>query len=98
MGEQKANINAAAELRRQVESALAGRISSALTYRPPVSPELLSCGLTEVDAVLGGGLPLGAITELTAFILPVKRPSYSQRWPGLPGWVRAARTWMSPTL
>jgi hypothetical protein len=54
-----------AELRRQVESALAGRIPAALSFRPPVAPELLSCGLTEIDAVLGGGLPLGAITELT---------------------------------
>ena len=58
-------MNAATELRRQVESALAGRIPSALAFRPPVSPELLSCRLAEVDAVLGGGLPLGAITELT---------------------------------
>jgi hypothetical protein len=54
-----------AELRRQVESALAGRIPAALSFRPPVAPELLSCGLAEIDAVLGGGLPLGAITELT---------------------------------
>ena len=58
-------MSAAAELRRQVESALAGRIPSALSFRPPVSPELHSCGLPEVDTVLGGGLPLGAITELT---------------------------------
>jgi hypothetical protein len=58
-------MGAAAELRRQVESALAERIPSALTFRPPAPPELLSCGLAEVDALLGGGLPLGAITELT---------------------------------
>ncbi len=58
-------MNTAAELRRQVESALAERIPAALSFRPPVSPEMLSCGLTEVDDALGGGLPLGAITELT---------------------------------
>jgi hypothetical protein len=58
-------MGASAELRRQVESALAARIPAALTFRPPVSPELISCGLAEVDALLGGGLPLGAITELT---------------------------------
>jgi hypothetical protein len=58
-------MSAAAELRKQVESALAGRVPAALTFRPHVSPELLSCGMSEVDAVLGGGLPLGAITELT---------------------------------
>lgn len=55
----------AAELRIQIESALAGRIPAALSFRPPIAPELLSCGLAEVDTVLGGGLPLGAITELS---------------------------------
>ncbi len=60
-----ANTSAAAELRRQVESALAGRFPSALSLRPPVLPELLSCGLPAVDDLLGGGLPLGAITEVT---------------------------------
>ena len=58
-------MNAAAELRRQVESALAGRVPAALSVRPLVVPELLPSGLAEVDAVLGGGLPIGAITELT---------------------------------
>ena len=58
-------MGSAAELRNQIESALAGRIPAALSFRPPAAPELLSCGLAEVDAVLGGGLPLGAITELT---------------------------------
>jgi hypothetical protein len=54
-----------ADLRKQIESALAGRIPAALSPRPHSAPELLSCGLAEVDAMLGGGLPLGAITELT---------------------------------
>jgi len=58
-------MRAAAELRKQIESALAERIPAALSARPRVAPELLSCGLPEVDEVLGGGLPLGAITELT---------------------------------
>ncbi len=58
-------MGSATQLRRQLESALADRIPSALSFRPPVSPELVPCGLAEVDAVLGGGLPLGAITELT---------------------------------
>ena len=58
-------MNSAAELRRQVESTLASRIPGALSFRPQTTPELLSCGVAEVDAVLGGGLPLGAITELT---------------------------------
>ncbi len=59
-------MNNAAELRRQVETALAGRIPAALSFRPPAAPELLSCGVAEVDAALGGGLPLGGITELTS--------------------------------
>jgi hypothetical protein len=58
-------MGAAATLRKQIESALAGRIPAALSPRPASPPELLSCGLEEVDAMLGGGLPLGAITELT---------------------------------
>jgi hypothetical protein len=55
----------ATELRKQIETALAGRIPAALSPRPLRSPELLSCGVAEVDALLGGGLPLGAIAELT---------------------------------
>ena len=58
-------MRAAAELRKQIESALAERIPAALSVRSAVAPELLSCGLAEVDVVLGGGFPLGAITELT---------------------------------
>jgi hypothetical protein len=58
-------MGTAAALRKQIESALAGRIPAALSPRPRSAPELLACGLAEVDAMLGGGLPLGAITELT---------------------------------
>jgi hypothetical protein len=58
-------MGATAELRKQIESALAERIPAALSFRSPLSPELLSCGVSEVDAILGGGLPLGTITELT---------------------------------
>ena len=65
VGEQKANMRTAAELRREVESALAGRIPGALSMRPAAMVELVSCGVAEVDAALGGGFPVGAITELT---------------------------------
>ena len=58
-------MNTAAELRNQIESTLSSRIPGALSFRPQATPELLSCGVAEVDGVLGGGLPLGAITELT---------------------------------
>jgi recombination protein RecA len=58
-------MSTAAELRKQVEAALEGRFPSALSVRPAAVPELLSCGIAELDAALGGGLPLGGITELT---------------------------------
>lgn len=58
-------MRTAAELRRQVESALAGRIPGALSMRAAAMPELVCCGVAEVDAALGGGFPVGAITELT---------------------------------
>jgi len=58
-------MSTAAEVRREVEAELAGRIPGALSWRPLASPERLSCGVAEVDKVLGGGLPLGAIVELT---------------------------------
>lgn len=58
-------MRTAAELRREVESALAERIPAALSMRPAAVVELVSCGVAEVDAALGGGFPIGAITELT---------------------------------
>lgn len=58
-------MSSAAEIRKQVETALGGRIPSALWVRSVVLPELISCGVTEVDAALGGGLPLGGIAEIS---------------------------------
>jgi hypothetical protein len=58
-------MRVAAELRKEVESALAGSFPSALSQRPAAAPELCPSGIAEVDAVLGGGLPVGAITELS---------------------------------
>ena len=55
----------AAQLRKQIESELAGRIPAALSPPPLRSPEPISCGVAEVDALLGGGLLLGSIVELT---------------------------------
>src|ERR1700679_2218129 len=54
----------AALIRLQIEAALAHKIPSALTpvlrVIRPVSPT----GVSEIDAVLDGGLPVGAITEM----------------------------------
>jgi recombination protein RecA len=54
----------AALLRRQIESALANRIPSALTPVPRTLHPFLATGIQTVDELLEGGLPLGAITEI----------------------------------
>jgi hypothetical protein len=54
----------AAALREQIESVLARRIPAALSVLPRSAPELLPTGIAEVDAMLGGGLPLGGVTEI----------------------------------
>ncbi|HEY6449043.1 MAG TPA: recombinase RecA [Acidobacteriaceae bacterium] len=55
----------AAALRLQIESALADRIPSALTPAPRVLRPTAPTGIAALDERLGGGLPLGAISELT---------------------------------
>ncbi len=52
-------------LRLQIEAALAGRIPSALTPAPRVIRSTAPTGIAAVDDLLGGGLPLGAISELS---------------------------------
>jgi len=54
----------AASLRLQIEAALAGRIPSALTPAPRVIRPTAPTGIPALDDALGGGLPIGAITEL----------------------------------
>jgi recombination protein RecA len=54
----------AAAIREQIESVLAMRIPAALSVPPRSAPELLPTGIAEVDALLGGGLPLGGVTEI----------------------------------
>jgi len=56
-------MNRAATLRIHVESALASRIPSALSPRPRVLNPVVPTGIAPLDALLGGGVPLGAITE-----------------------------------
>src|ERR1700728_2500382 len=55
----------ASSLRRQIEAVLADRIPSALTPVPPVMRPVASTGIPAVDELLEGGLPLGAITEVS---------------------------------
>lgn len=54
----------AAALRLEIEHTLAARIPSALTLRPPVERPVLPTGIAELDSLLQGGLPVGAMTEL----------------------------------
>lgn len=65
-GEYKANIDmpSAATIRLQVESALAAKIPSALTPQPRMIRPQVPTGIAALDGLLGGGLPVGAVTEL----------------------------------
>jgi hypothetical protein len=54
----------AAALRLQIETALADRIPSALTPRSKIIRPFAPTGITALDELLEGGLPLGAITEM----------------------------------
>jgi hypothetical protein len=54
----------ASALRKQIEAALADRIPSALTPVPRLLRPTASSGISAVDELLQGGLPLGAITEI----------------------------------
>ena len=57
-------MSTSAAIRLQVEAALAKRVSAALSLKIKQAPELFSTGIAEVDAVLGGGIPRGSITEV----------------------------------
>jgi len=54
----------AVTLRIEIEAALAKRISSALTPAPRMIRPVVPTGIANVDEVLRGGLPIGAITEI----------------------------------
>jgi hypothetical protein len=56
---------AAAALRIQIEHTLASRFPSALTPAPCVLREVAATGIEEADGLLDGGLPVGAISEIT---------------------------------
>lgn len=57
-------MSSPALLRRQIEAAFASRIPSALTPAPRVIRPVSATGVAEIDALLEGGLPVGAITEM----------------------------------
>lgn len=51
-------------IRRQIETALAHRIPSALTPPPRAVRPVILTGIEALDKLLEGGLPVGAITEM----------------------------------
>ena len=57
-------MSSAAAIRFQIESALANRFPSALTPAPKIIRSTAPTGVAAVDALLEGGLPVGAITEM----------------------------------
>jgi recombination protein RecA len=54
----------ATALRAKINAALADRIPSALSPAPRVIRPVAATGVEEIDILLNGGLPLGAITEM----------------------------------
>jgi hypothetical protein len=67
IGEYKANtfMGAAAAIRVEIEAKLAHRVPAALTLKIKQAPELFPTGMAQVDAMLGGGIPRGSITEVS---------------------------------
>jgi hypothetical protein len=55
----------AAAVRLKIESALEGRFPSALTPQARTIRETSPTGIAAIDALLEGGLPVGAISEIT---------------------------------
>ncbi len=52
-------------LRLQIERALESRFPAALTLAPQTVRETAPVGIAAIDSLLSGGLPLGAISEIT---------------------------------
>ena len=57
-----------AVLKREIEAKLASRIPAALSPQALQAPRLMSSGISEIDGLLGGGLPIGGITEFTGLV------------------------------
>ena len=57
-------MSTAAALRSEIEAALADRTPSALTPAAKTIREVMPTGIVAVDALLDGGLPVGAVTEM----------------------------------
>ena len=62
-----AHPSLSAVLKQEIEAKLASRIPASLSPQPFQAPRLISSGVVELDELLGGGLPLGGVTEFTGF-------------------------------
>lgn len=58
-------MSTASAIRLQIETALARKIPSALTPQPKVVRPVIETGIDPLDDLLQGGLPVGAVSELT---------------------------------
>jgi RecA/RadA recombinase len=58
------SVRSATALRLEIEHALERSFPAALTPAPRTVRETASTGIAEVDALLDGGLPVGAISEV----------------------------------
>jgi hypothetical protein len=58
-------MSSASALRKQIELSLERRFPAALTPQPRTFRETAPTGIPEIDSLLNGGLPVGAISELT---------------------------------
>jgi recA bacterial DNA recombination protein len=54
-----------AALRQQIETAFQHRYPSVLTPYPKTIREVVPTGIAQIDTLLNGGIPVGAITEIT---------------------------------
>jgi recombination protein RecA len=54
----------ARHLRAQIEASLAERIPSALTPQPRITRAVEPTGIAEIDLLLNGGFPVGAVSEV----------------------------------
>src|SRR6266851_2243907 len=65
-------MSSAPAVRLQIETKLANRVPGALSLKIKQVPELFPTGISEVDAILGGGVPRGSITEVAGAALTGK--------------------------
>lgn len=60
-----ASMPTANALRLQIEHALESRFPAALSPMPQTVREIAAVGIPEIDSLLSGGFPIGAISEIT---------------------------------